>query len=144
MKTIRLREDSDVYMRVRLEAVPYEGEKAPDAVAQVAGDGARALVERALHIALSEFLGAAQPAVALLSCTVDAARTAAGGWGAVALVQVPLGTATLVRSALALARVAERGCPLVFVVEAVAPALVSVAVRPHAFEDAVLHELEDA
>lgn len=143
MKSLRLRDDSDVYLRVRLEAVPDEGATAA-AVAPVVGDGARALVERALRAALDAFLGAAQPAAVVLACTVDAARVAAGGWAAVALVQVPLGTATLVRSALALARPAERGCPLVFVVEAAAPALVSVAVSPHAFEDAVLHELVDA
>ena len=127
-------------MRVRLEAVPNEGETAA-ALAAVTGDGARALVESAMGAALDAFLGRARPEVTLLTCSVDAG---ARKWAAVALVQVPLGAATLVRSALALARVAEHGCPLVFVVEAVAPALVSVAVRPHAFEDAVLRELDDA
>ena len=78
MKSLRLRDDSDVYLRVRLEAVPDEGATAA-AVAPVVGDGARALVERALRAALDAFLGAAQPAAVVLACTVDAARVAAGG-----------------------------------------------------------------
>ena len=131
---LELTDRSDVYLRVRLEAVPAAG----GAVPEVSGSAARALVAGAVDAALEDFMGSSRPRVDVLSCDVVAG---AGHWAAHALLQTRLGAVALTRAALALARPRQSGCPLVFVGEAVAPALVSVATSPHAFEEHILREL---
>ena len=132
---VKLTDESDAYFRVRLEAIGSDGNPAK---LKVSGDGSLALVQRSLDAAVTEFLGDAKPEVTVLSCTMD---EGASGWVAIALLRTSIGASTMVRSALTLSNCEEQGCKLVFIVEAVAPLLTSVAVKPHALEDSLLHEL---
>ena len=135
VSVVKLSDDSDAYLRVRVEAIGSDGNHAK---LKVSGDGSLALVQRTLDAATTEFLGEAKPDVTVLSCTMD---ESANGWVAIALLRTSIGASTMVRSALALSNCEEQGCKLVCIVEAVAPLLASVAVKPHALEDSLLHEL---
>ena len=143
MSVLELKDDSDVFVRVRLDAVPSlkaadDDEAKETKLPAVTGDGARALMSKAIDKALADFMGAQKSKVDILSCDVIAGD---GKWSAHAILQTRLGAVTMLRGALTLAAPKENGCPLVFVVEAVAPALVSVAVNPHEFEESIVQEL---